>query len=983
MSYLNPLRLHFGGTFQANVSTVNNDTGHFDTGQFKPEYQKVQGPNRNPPNGGNNPTGDSAWRLLGCKVTGAAIPGQTDAAILACGIADSNNKVCAKMVDLDSQQQIVSEIWGLQFRITDPEGKTLLRADMTVAALIDLWKRATIRVPGDMVAAATYQSTLVNLKWADVVSFSPVLAALKQASAQNGKLSIKFNLDGVNIDFTSPNFMCGRIVGTVGPVVGDEPTHLVLGRQFMTSGNWSNFFIPSGKLNFCPGFVDESSNTLFLDLGNAFPTEVPGGNLNNLGDLTVTAGGTSLGTLAASQYTDPNWYLNTAGVVAFSLTPQQMQALATSPISITGNPDVFISEPAAGAYVRADKFVYRLSPGQSADVRVYAMQWGKPLPGAQVNFAFDNSQLQTGSLAQEFDCPLPGQPTDPSEGAPTFNSTATTNAQGVALLQINANNLGTVRVFNDGSSVDGQVYGIRPVFANASLNEPSNQQNNANFVSLLAWSVFNAPNPVTWEVVQPILQQYANLYPVMLNFLNLGDYAAVIKNRKLLQLAFGLTEGDPNSMPVTRDLSPARRAAILSWLDNPIAPAALPSNLAPVAKPSSLLAQPSFKTTAPKPDPAIASKAERAGKTAALANRMGRTLQQVTRQAQQPNLIRPMANLKGAKREAVAKALLQQALMLEHSTIPVYLYGLYSLDESKNKEIFSIIQSVVSEEMLHMVLVSNVLNALGGSPELNQPGFIPTFPGHLPGGVEGSLIVHLKGFSMEQLETYLDIEQPADPIEFEAMPEDDNQGMTIGKFYARIQWLIKKLGNDAFVPGPRNQIGPDQMHHAVVVTNVATAIQALETIVLQGEGTKKTPCEVVGHHYAHYYRFMEIREGRELRRVSTTGPINEQYTFSGPPIPFDSTGVYAVPDDPLASNYPFGTQQRNFCDRFNYTYTALLNALQVTLNGNAAYLDKAIGLMMSLRGLAKQMMSGTPNPAVITGPSFQYQPTDPAPWPPG
>ena len=33
---------------------------------------------------------------------------------------------------------------------------------------------------------------------------------------------------------------------------------------------------------------------------------------------------------------------------------------------------------------------------------------------------------------------------------------------------------------------------------------------------------------------------------------------------------FGLDESDPNSMPETRDLSPAKRGAILRWLQNPL-----------------------------------------------------------------------------------------------------------------------------------------------------------------------------------------------------------------------------------------------------------------------------------------------------------------------------------------------------------------------------------------------------------------------------
>ena len=88
--------------------------------------------------------------------------------------------------------------------------------------------------------------------------------------------------------------------------------------------------------------------------------------------------------------------------------------------------------------------------------------------------------------------------------------------------------------------------------------------------------------------------------------------------------------------------------------------------------------------------------------------------------------------------EAIATAL-QHAVELEHATIPTYLYALYSLTPGKNDAIAEIIDSVVVEEMLHMTLACNVLNAIGGSPQVDKPGFIPTFPGPLPGGVEDQL----------------------------------------------------------------------------------------------------------------------------------------------------------------------------------------------------------------------------------------------------
>ncbi|WP_158290101.1 ferritin-like protein [Ramlibacter sp. WS9] len=327
-------------------------------------------------------------------------------------------------------------------------------------------------------------------------------------------------------------------------------------------------------------------------------------------------------------------------------------------------------------------------------------------------------------------------------------------------------------------------------------------------------------------------------------------------------------------------------------------------------------------------------------------------------------------------------AALQQAVELEHATIPVYLYALYSLDAAQNREIAGIIQSVVIEEMLHMTLASNVLNALGGSPQIGQPGFVPTYPGPLPGGVESSLIVNLAPFSMAQLQTFLDIEEPEDPINYRALPLAaalEGAPITIGQFYTAISDAIALLGNGAFVDPPRNQVGPDLMDESVVVVDVASAQQAIATIIEQGEGTSTSPKEVVGGGYAHYYRFMQIQKGRLLVPVSPSLPPDAQYAYAGEPVPFNAEGVYAVPTNPKAAGYAAGSAQAFANDNFNYTYTSLLLALHAMFNGQATQdqFNVAIGLMMSLKGQAKAMMSGIPNPAVLTGPSFEYQPVNP------
>jgi rubrerythrin len=322
--------------------------------------------------------------------------------------------------------------------------------------------------------------------------------------------------------------------------------------------------------------------------------------------------------------------------------------------------------------------------------------------------------------------------------------------------------------------------------------------------------------------------------------------------------------------------------------------------------------------------------------------------------------------------------LLQQAIELEHATVPPYLYALYSLDASKNKEIVNILQSVVVEEMLHMTLASNVLNALGGTPNIEHRDFIPEYPGPLPGGVESQLIVQLAPFSIgnnSQLKTFLTIEEPENPIDYPVkLLIEGSKKITIGEFYQNIKEFIIKIGDSAFTNPPRHQVGPDLMEGSIVVTNVDTACQAIETIVRQGEGTEQSPTEPGPYEWAHYYRFEQINKGKELQKDN-----NGKFSYSGKPISLNTNGIYNAPINPKSSKYPQNSLQQLACNNFNYTYTSLLFALHKLVNGQATeeQFNIALGLMMSLKGQAKDMMTGTSTGGIVTGPSFEYQPVNP------
>jgi hypothetical protein len=323
-------------------------------------------------------------------------------------------------------------------------------------------------------------------------------------------------------------------------------------------------------------------------------------------------------------------------------------------------------------------------------------------------------------------------------------------------------------------------------------------------------------------------------------------------------------------------------------------------------------------------------------------------------------------SIKGVRRA------LQTAIELEHSTIPPYLYALYSLrpdalTAERNLEVYELLRSVVLEEMLHMTSACNILNAIGGSPLIDDPCLVPSYPGHLPGTVKGGLVVGLRKFSRKVVKnTFMAIEEPEVPI-----PIPGKKPLTIGAFYQKIKEQLRKLGNAIFTGDPRKQVLHPLMPNALnKVTDVASALQAIDLIVEQGEGTTTSPFG--GDELAHYYRFAEIVHGKRIIPVADPEPGKPPFAYCGAAIPFDPAGVWPVIDDPKVSAYSQGSPERIACDQFNYTYTAVLKALHLTVNGDPQRIADAVGLMESLRSQAIDMMALPLRGGKNAGPTFEY-----------
>lgn len=316
---------------------------------------------------------------------------------------------------------------------------------------------------------------------------------------------------------------------------------------------------------------------------------------------------------------------------------------------------------------------------------------------------------------------------------------------------------------------------------------------------------------------------------------------------------------------------------------------------------------------------------------------------------------------------------LQNAVELEHSTIPPYLTALFSLRPGTNTEIANQIRGIVIEEMLHMTIAANILIAIGGAPSINQSDFVPKYPGPLPMNI-GDLQVGINAFSISLVKnTFMDIEEPEHPIPVKVTEEMAVQEFaTIGLFYDAIKAQIQTLGPSIFVKtsAPPQVVNTNWFdgNRLFTITDVDTACRSIDIIKREGEGTADSPFESPEGVPAHFYRFGEIAAGRRIV-VTPTG-----FAFGGDPILFDPAGVWPLRPNCKIADFAQGTQARTRMEAFAYNYSALLNALHNAFNGYPAQLDTAIGLMYDLRTSAVALMetdTGDGSGQTV-GPSFEY-----------
>lgn len=329
---------------------------------------------------------------------------------------------------------------------------------------------------------------------------------------------------------------------------------------------------------------------------------------------------------------------------------------------------------------------------------------------------------------------------------------------------------------------------------------------------------------------------------------------------------------------------------------------------------------------------------------------------------------------------------LEDAVQLELSVIPPYLCALYTLQPGANEEVSQIIRSVVVEEMLHMILSANVLNAVGGRPQVTGE-HVPEYPGKLLDGVE----VHLLPFTPAALETFLKIEEPSHPyvpppaalVRRPAKPlrVARHHYPTIGEFYQEIinglERLVRELGEPAVFSGdPRLQITPRYYYssggEAIVVKDLKTAREALEQVVEQGEGETHSLFDEEGD-LAHFFRYMEVKYERRYRPDQKDAIRRGHFPKpEGEPFPVDYEAVYPMLPDPKTDDYR--GEVRDASEAFNRIYSRLLRQIESAFSGKPELLLPAVGTMFELKYKALELIR-TPlpgHPGRNAGPTFEY-----------
>ena len=302
---------------------------------------------------------------------------------------------------------------------------------------------------------------------------------------------------------------------------------------------------------------------------------------------------------------------------------------------------------------------------------------------------------------------------------------------------------------------------------------------------------------------------------------------------------------------------------------------------------------------------------------------------------------------------------LELAITVELSTIPPYLYAMYSLADQASQAAL-LIRSIVAEEMLHAALCANILLAVGGSPRFATDVHLSRYPCVLPHH-DPPLHLSLQPCSQRVLrDVFARIEQP----EAHAAPVEADSYQTLGQFYHALERGLNVLaaGGDLFAsPQPERQLADPAFYTAVedddddsggllLVDDLGSACQAIEVIVHQGEGLSESRWADESHReLTHYYKLLSIMDG--------TSPLGE---------------VLALPTDPRTADYPVHLQPVSHLFNAAYRFVVLLlDELYSPVLDKAPLVDELYRVMTRVMGPLARWLVAQPYRDGVAAPTFE------------
>ncbi|RBL90354.1 hypothetical protein [Chitinophaga flava] len=598
MSYLHLPRIIFTGDFQADVATVNNDVRHFDNETFEKRFQFPREESSDINNGAWNPEGSNNFKLLNCQIIQGTLPdervvnNQTDDILIGASVNGSPYFSNGKMVDLDPQMQMASELWAVKLRFSTHDGQLLLEGDILPVGFRDIQPRQFPNTEDDTYymrngqrMGACWASVLENLKWGSHAMKSPLLKALKLATKSN-RIAVQLTSFGFYYSHKDGRFSLGRIMGCIGPWLSDEPDLFAPARRLY--GAVSQYFRYS---NF---YVNKHLHSLTVDLGGSYPINSALGDLNiNFPKVKLAVSKKAITIpqanpdhkyrIAPDQFIEigtvvpaspGSWLLDTAGIVSFRLTKEALNLLNDHQLLLLieeqGENIIYARESIKGIHIRADSFIFRMDPGDQHKTKIYAYQWGEPLAGININIALLPPMADQGGG-------LENDPAPPLAKIPLINFpagkidhplTVVTNKKGVATFTMSGGNPENYRKY-----VDGQLY----LFSYKIEGFPELDQYfffgmMMDLICVHLRDKFEVPENPEWDDVAAIWTQFGNVYPIMSKYIvDMSKMEELMKYTNILLHSFTRDIHDATYMPVTRDLSKNKMLTLIKWLKNPIA----------------------------------------------------------------------------------------------------------------------------------------------------------------------------------------------------------------------------------------------------------------------------------------------------------------------------------------------------------------------------------------------------------------------------